>query len=302
VCSKCSGLFRELNFRVKGISMSNFTQEEVDQLVKGGNGVAKKLWLSSWTSEDCSIPDPGDEKRIKMFIKLCFERAQWKELPTSEPLENLVGKDVVKNLKFGKNNPSTSKDPPPKPTLPVTNPLPKPEEPEFEPFGSQPIGSNVWDPFGSTNNAPVKQPSPRVNVPNGAPPNGPNPTPSTGANHNPFSAFTAPQPTQPFPNNSTTISNPSLQPHLPVDPHTLFVSISSPVQPTQPVTHPYVIVSNPYAGPAVYPNQPYPPYGINHWVQPITVKPQVPAVQTGPDAFSGLLPGFTKTTAVNPIK
>jgi len=78
VCTKCSGLFREFNYRVKGISMSNFTQEEIDQLLKGGNSVAKRLWLATWTPDDCPIPEAGDEKRLKLFIKMCFERGQWK--------------------------------------------------------------------------------------------------------------------------------------------------------------------------------------------------------------------------------
>jgi hypothetical protein len=301
VCSKCSGLFRDFTYRVKGIFMSLFTQEEVDQLVKGGNGVAKKLWLSSWTAEDFPIPEPGDEKRIKLFIKHCFERAQWKELPTTEPLENLVGKDIVQNLRFGKK-PSTSV--PPKPTGNLHNHhVPKPlPEPTFEPF----VGNSdhhtstdaVWDPFGPSPSKPATHSTLPPITP--AQPPSSNPVPTPGINHNPFSAFTPP-PTQPSNNNNT------IQPHkAAVDPHTLFVSTPTTVQVIQPINQPpYGVSPYPYTGPppAVYPNHPYPGHILNPWVQPIAVQPQVTAVQTGPDAFSGLLPGFTKpSTPVNPIK
>ncbi|KAF8991158.1 hypothetical protein BGZ52_013355, partial [Haplosporangium bisporale] len=37
ICEKCSGLHREFNHRVKSISASTFTSEEVASLQKGGN-------------------------------------------------------------------------------------------------------------------------------------------------------------------------------------------------------------------------------------------------------------------------
>lgn len=40
VCSLCAGIHRELTHKVKGISMSNFTQQEIAFLAENGNAVS----------------------------------------------------------------------------------------------------------------------------------------------------------------------------------------------------------------------------------------------------------------------
>jgi hypothetical protein len=40
VCSACSGLHREINNKVKGISMSIFTEQETNFLKENGNKVS----------------------------------------------------------------------------------------------------------------------------------------------------------------------------------------------------------------------------------------------------------------------
>jgi hypothetical protein len=39
VCSRCAGIHRELNYKVKGIGVSNFSDEELIKLSKIGNDV-----------------------------------------------------------------------------------------------------------------------------------------------------------------------------------------------------------------------------------------------------------------------
>ena len=39
VCSACSGIHRELSHKVKGVSMSNFTEKEAEFLASKGNDV-----------------------------------------------------------------------------------------------------------------------------------------------------------------------------------------------------------------------------------------------------------------------
>jgi hypothetical protein len=39
VCSKCSGVHREMNNKVKGIGVSNFTEQELNTLNNMGNDV-----------------------------------------------------------------------------------------------------------------------------------------------------------------------------------------------------------------------------------------------------------------------
>jgi hypothetical protein len=41
VCSACSGLHREINNKVKGISMSLFTEQETNFLKENGNKVSQ---------------------------------------------------------------------------------------------------------------------------------------------------------------------------------------------------------------------------------------------------------------------
>ena len=43
VCSNCAGIHRELNHKVKGISMSVFTEQELKDLSDNGNAVSKQL-------------------------------------------------------------------------------------------------------------------------------------------------------------------------------------------------------------------------------------------------------------------
>ena len=39
VCSTCAGIHREITHKVKGISMSNFTQSEISFILENGNAV-----------------------------------------------------------------------------------------------------------------------------------------------------------------------------------------------------------------------------------------------------------------------
>jgi hypothetical protein len=63
VCSRCSGIHRELNHKVKGIGVSNFTETELNTLNKFGNDVKiltsriqKKFGLANLMKESTSYP------------------------------------------------------------------------------------------------------------------------------------------------------------------------------------------------------------------------------------------------------
>ena len=42
ICSRCAGLLRDLNFKVKGIGVCNFSDSEMNLLSKMGNDVSSK--------------------------------------------------------------------------------------------------------------------------------------------------------------------------------------------------------------------------------------------------------------------
>jgi len=68
ICSRCAGLLRELNYKVKGISVSIFTEKEVEQLDKIGNENAKKVWMAKFKGDEDRLPNPKDSDEVKRFL------------------------------------------------------------------------------------------------------------------------------------------------------------------------------------------------------------------------------------------
>jgi len=174
--------------------------------------------------------------------------------------------------------------------LPAHQPVQNRPQTFNDPFEVPTNQSSEWDPFGNTSaSPPVKAPTAEPAVINSTSP------------ANPFSSFTtapAQPPQQPI--NAKPPSNPLPPPQKHVDVHSLFVSTPVATQPTNP---PQGTVAQPGFVPMPYPYMvnPHLPHGVPQhylpgyaWQQPpvITVQTQPPAVQTGPDAFSGLLAGF----------
>ena len=77
VCSACSGVHREFQHRALGISMSKFTWEQVNDLEKGGNKAAKKLWMARWSPKDYPEPDGNDIPKIREFIRKKYVEKVW---------------------------------------------------------------------------------------------------------------------------------------------------------------------------------------------------------------------------------
>lgn len=69
VCSICAGIHREFSHRAKGLSMSNFTQAEVDKLISTGNDKAAKSWMARHNPRTHPIPDVKDLFRLKEFMR-----------------------------------------------------------------------------------------------------------------------------------------------------------------------------------------------------------------------------------------
>ena len=58
VCSACAGIHREMTHKVKGISMSVFTEQELKDLEKDGNAVSELVIVIDMllTNLDCPCP------------------------------------------------------------------------------------------------------------------------------------------------------------------------------------------------------------------------------------------------------
>ncbi|XP_032080855.1 arf-GAP domain and FG repeat-containing protein 1 isoform X4 [Thamnophis elegans] len=79
VCTSCSGILRGLNppHRVKSISMTTFTQQEIEFLQKHGNEVCKQIWLGLFDDRSSAIPDFRDPLKVKEFLQEKYEKKRW---------------------------------------------------------------------------------------------------------------------------------------------------------------------------------------------------------------------------------
>ncbi|PRP89695.1 ArfGAP with FG repeats 2-like [Planoprotostelium fungivorum] len=98
ICTNCSGIHRENNFRVKSVSMATFKPEEVKALQQGGNRLSNGKYLAKWSAKDGNEPDSTwDVDQMRAFIKKKYVEKRWlgeSDLPPVEPLTNILGKNI----------------------------------------------------------------------------------------------------------------------------------------------------------------------------------------------------------------
>uniref|UniRef100_A0A1A8JTJ3 ArfGAP with FG repeats 1a n=1 Tax=Nothobranchius kuhntae TaxID=321403 RepID=A0A1A8JTJ3_NOTKU len=132
VCTSCSGILRGLNppHRVKSISMTTFTQQEIEFLQKHGNEACKQIWLGLYDDRTSSVPDFREPQKVKEFLQEKYEKKRWfvppeqakavasvhacisgssnsgstNSTPEVRPLKALLG-DSAPALHLGKNTP-----------------------------------------------------------------------------------------------------------------------------------------------------------------------------------------------------
>ena len=105
VCTECSGLHRELGNKVKSISMSNWTKEEVDAIeFSGGNIRDRELFLATFDGKVFPRPTSQDRDRLRQFIRLKYIDRRWvadsAASATSPPLERLKTPEKKKTKKI----------------------------------------------------------------------------------------------------------------------------------------------------------------------------------------------------------
>ncbi|XP_058490075.1 arf-GAP domain and FG repeat-containing protein 1a isoform X10 [Solea solea] len=108
VCTSCSGILRGLNppHRVKSISMTTFTQQEIEFLQKHGNEACKPTWLGLYDDRTTSIPDFREPQKVKEFLQDKYEKKRW-----FVPLEQAKAVASVHASISGSSNSSTSSTP-----------------------------------------------------------------------------------------------------------------------------------------------------------------------------------------------
>ncbi|XP_041848749.1 arf-GAP domain and FG repeat-containing protein 1-like isoform X3 [Melanotaenia boesemani] len=79
VCTTCSGILRGLNppHRVKSISMTTFTQQEIEFLQKHSNEVCKHIWLGLYDDRTLVVPDFREPQKVKEFLQEKYEKKRW---------------------------------------------------------------------------------------------------------------------------------------------------------------------------------------------------------------------------------
>ncbi|XP_024543879.1 arf-GAP domain and FG repeat-containing protein 2-like isoform X1 [Selaginella moellendorffii] len=72
VCMACGGVHREFSHRVKSISLSKFTPEEVAALQAGGNQRALEMYYKHWDSRHHPVPDSRNPEKLRDFVKAIY--------------------------------------------------------------------------------------------------------------------------------------------------------------------------------------------------------------------------------------
>uniref|UniRef100_A0A8C0F2V0 ArfGAP with FG repeats 1 n=1 Tax=Bubo bubo TaxID=30461 RepID=A0A8C0F2V0_BUBBB len=118
--------------RVKSISMTTFTQQEIEFLQKHGNEVCKQIWLGLFDDRSSAIPDFRDPQKVKEFLQEKYEKKRWyvppeqakvvasvhasisgssasstSSTPEVKPLKSLLG-EAAPTLHLNKGTPSQS--------------------------------------------------------------------------------------------------------------------------------------------------------------------------------------------------
>ena len=77
ICSRCAGILRELNFKVKGIGLTIFNEKEMEILENNGNEKAKKIWLAKYKKGKDKVASLDDDEQLKDFLKEKYLDKRW---------------------------------------------------------------------------------------------------------------------------------------------------------------------------------------------------------------------------------
>jgi hypothetical protein len=73
VCPGCSGIHREFSHKAKGITMSNFTDKEVEFVKANGNKVAFAKLMGGWSKSLFPEPPKTEVMKFKEFMRMKYQ-------------------------------------------------------------------------------------------------------------------------------------------------------------------------------------------------------------------------------------
>ncbi|KAE8783321.1 putative ADP-ribosylation factor GTPase-activating protein AGD14 [Hordeum vulgare] len=113
-CISCSGIHREFTHRVKSVSMSNFTVQEVEALQKGGNQRARELLLKDFDTQQMRLPDNSNIESLREFIKAVYVERRYAGVSFSErpPRDRQIQKSHGEEHRRASSYHSFSQSPP----------------------------------------------------------------------------------------------------------------------------------------------------------------------------------------------
>jgi hypothetical protein len=101
ICTTCSGIHRELQSKIKGVSMSTFTAEDVAAISAGGNASCNAHFMALYNNE-IPLPSGTDVVKLREFIRMKYLEKRWaprsgQSEPTRATAEQRgsVGKGIV---------------------------------------------------------------------------------------------------------------------------------------------------------------------------------------------------------------
>ena len=132
VCTTCSGVHREFQFRVKSISNSHFTPEEVKTMQDAGNDAARARYLAGWYGtpheRSCSLVENTKREPLKNFIRQVFHERKFEgdAAPPAQAQAQAQAYAAHPNGAFGHSTPTMP---------PVRAPAATPAPANDDPFG-----------------------------------------------------------------------------------------------------------------------------------------------------------------------
>ncbi|TGZ62088.1 hypothetical protein CRM22_007648 [Opisthorchis felineus] len=113
VCTTCGGALRKYNHRVKSISMSNFSQSEMDFLRKRGNKACRKIYLALSDDQGFVEKELGDAARDE-YLRQKYQMQKWYREPTVDLDTEAIqeNQQILDRIDQGGSQQKCSRNPP----------------------------------------------------------------------------------------------------------------------------------------------------------------------------------------------